>query len=118
LKTKQIGSKGEVIALQYLELKGYELVLKNYRFKRAEIDLIVQKENLIVFVEVKYRKNADFGFPEEFVRKSQRRRIQTAAENYLSEMQWNQNIRFDIISIMPNADGNDYDIMHLEDAIY
>ena len=65
--TKEIGDRGEQLAVNYLIEKGYSLKERSYRFKRAEIDIIVGKGNIVVFVEVKFRTGTGFGFPEEVV---------------------------------------------------
>lgn len=112
--TKELGDKGEQLAIDFLLQKNYEMVSKNYRYKRAEIDLIVRKGNCIIFVEVKYRTGVGFGFPEEVIKGSKKKLIQIAAENYVIENDWNQSIRFDIISIIEK--GNHLQIEHFEDA--
>lgn len=100
--TKNIGDKGEKLALDFLIKKGFTLVAKNYRYKRNEIDLIVHNDKLLVFVEVKFRSSNQFGFPEEFVDSKKMKRIKEAADHFLHEYDWNKNIRFDIVSIEKN----------------
>lgn len=108
--TKQIGDDYEVKALNLLEQKGYTLLASNYRFKRNEIDLIVQKDHTIVFVEVKFRKNNSYGNPESFVDSAKLDRIIEAADHYIIENDWNGKIRFDIVAIMTS------EIIHFEDV--
>ena len=74
---------------------------KNYRYKRAEIDLIVltPSEKMLVFVEVKNRSRRDFGEAESFVSEAQQHRIKEAAEDYIFGINWKKDIRFDIVSI-------------------
>ncbi|HZY78599.1 MAG TPA: YraN family protein [Cyclobacteriaceae bacterium] len=110
----QTGNDGETLAARYLVAKGYEIVARNYRYGRAEIDLIVKKGNWLVFVEVKTRASEAFGFPEEFVDKEKESNILFAAENYMYLINWNGNVRYDIISVL----GPSKDIMHFEDAFY
>ena len=62
-----LGKKGETIAKEYLLEKSYSIVEKNWRYVKAEIDLIAQKEDVIVFVEVKTRSSNNYGDPESFV---------------------------------------------------
>lgn len=109
----QLGKNAENQAVNYLHSNGYVVLNRNYRFEKAEIDIIAQKNNLIAFVEVKYRKNDSHGFPEDFVSDSQKRRISDAAEEWIYENNWNGEIRFDIISITKNNG-----LEHLEDAFY
>lgn len=107
------GKLAESIARNYLEQLGFEVAEANYRFRRSEIDLIVLNETLLVFVEVKYRSNQKFGNPEEFVTDNQKNLIIEAADEYIRSINWQKNIRFDIVAI----DKNDQ-IEHFEDAFY
>jgi len=93
------GIKGEEIASRFLLEKGYTILEKNYRFGRAEIDIISEIENILVFVEVKYRSDKTFGEPELAVNDKKRTLLKAAAENYIFENNWLKEIRFDIISI-------------------
>lgn len=108
----QTGSDGEGAAAEYLVSKGYEILERNYRYSRAEIDLIVKIKNWLVFVEVKTRTSSAFGFPEEFVDRAKEELILMAAENYIDKINWEGNVRYDIISILKG------EIMHFEDAFY
>ena len=110
----KIGSKGENLAADFLRRKGFKIVAQNYRFRRAEIDLIVQKENWIIFVEVKTRSSTNFGEPEEFVDDHKVRNIFKAAEEYIFSNNWLGHIRFDIVSVKL---GREVVIDHFEDAI-
>lgn len=107
------GKYGEDLAVSFLEEKGFEIIERNYRYKRGEIDIIAMFENvLLVFIEVKIRKNDDFGSPETFVSNKQQRLIISGAEDYVYAINWHKDIRFDIITIT-----NDQ-IEHIEDAFY
>lgn len=114
--TREIGDRSEAHAADYLKKKGYHLLEKNYRYKHCEIDLIMQYQKTIIFVEVKSRKNAKFGYPEEFVDNKKAEHIRTAAEGYTFEEEWNGMIRFDIVSIIHSTDGEVKEIEHFEDA--
>lgn len=109
------GKIGENFAQKYLLEKGYEILAKNYRYSRFEIDIIAQKDEILVFIEVKYRKSLQFGYPEQAVSQLKIKQIKSAAEQYLFEKNWNNNIRFDIISIVDQKK-SDLEILHLEDA--
>ncbi|WP_436514431.1 YraN family protein [Ekhidna sp. To15] len=100
-KTK--GIEGEAIAKRHYENIGCEVLEENYRFGRAEIDLIaMESERLLIFIEVKRRSRRDFGEPETFVSESQQQRIKEAAEHYIFAINWKKDVRFDIVCI----DGN------------
>ncbi|WP_424962689.1 YraN family protein [Ekhidna sp.] len=102
-KTK--GIQGEAIAKHHYEKQGCEILETNYRYKRAEIDLVaLQKEKLLIFIEVKNRSRKDFGEPETFVSEAQQNRIKEAAEDYIFGINWKKDIRFDIFCVEPNGD--------------
>ena len=111
-----LGKKGETIAKDYLLEKGYSIVEKNWRYLKAEIDLIVQKDNFIVFVEVKTRSSNNYGDPESFVSDRQQKMIINAASEYIMKNDIESEARFDIISIIINNKAED--IKHIEDAFY
>jgi putative endonuclease len=108
--TVETGKYWEDRAASYLTDKGYKIIHQNYRFKHGEIDLITMKDNVLVFAEVKYRQNADFGYPEEFVTKQKAKMVKMTASHYIFKVNWQKNIRFDIISILGK------EIEHFEDA--
>lgn len=116
MNTQKIGKKGENIAVEFLEKKNYQVLLKNYRYKKNEVDLIAIKNSLLIFVEVKLRSNLDYGMPEETVSEAQKKRIIETAEHYIIENNWQNDIRFDIISITNLNDS--YKIEHFEDAFF
>lgn len=109
------GQSGEDLAAHFLEKKGYRIIERNYRYRRAEIDLIAQKEQLLVFVEVKTRGNNSFGNPEDFVGSRKAAMIVEAADHYIHQHNWQSNIRFDIIAILTRPH---LDIQHMEDAFF
>jgi putative endonuclease len=105
------GKKGEDIAAGYLEGNGYEILERNYRYRRSEIDIITKKEKTLIFVEVKFRSGDFFGTPEMAVDSKKETQVLNAADNYIFENDWNGPIRFDIISVLKNNS-----IEHFEDA--
>lgn len=94
-----IGKKGEQLAAEFLMKKGFEIVVRNYRYKHAEIDLIIKRDDWLIFVEVKARSSSDFGEPEEFVDTRKVNKIFEAAEEYIYSTDWHGHIRFDIVSV-------------------
>jgi putative endonuclease len=106
----QIGKNGEEQTTQWLISNGYTILERNYRAGRSEIDIIAMLENTMVFIEVKKRKNAYFGYPEDFVSDAQIERIHAAAEAYMIEKMWQGKVRFDIIALVRN------ELTHLPDA--
>ena len=111
-----IGKKGELLAVAYLEEKGYKVLETNYRFRKSEIDIIACSGEVLVFAEVKTRSGHDYGMPETFVSKEQENSIIRGAEAYIHELDWQKDIRFDVIAILRNTDK--YEINHFEDAFH
>lgn len=110
------GKLGEKLAATYLEEKGFTIVCANYRHRRGEVDLVAQKENLLLFVEVKARSgNGAWGMPEEAVGARKAARIIACADAYIFEKDWQGDIRFDIIAIEL---GEKTRITHFEDAFH
>ena len=111
---KKIGDQGEDNAVNFLFANGYEVLERNYRFGRAEIDIIALKDSVMVFIEVKSRKNIIYGYPETFLSEQQQDRIHLAAEEYVLQQAWQGEVRFDIIAIL--WEGKDPTLDHFEDA--
>lgn len=111
-----IGKKGEDLASEFLIAKGYSVLERNWRYKRSEIDLITKKDELIVFVEVKTKTYVAYGNPEDAVDKRKAAKVVEGAEEYIHQIDWTGDIRFDIISIVLEKD--EQRILHLEDAFY
>ncbi|MGM0579621.1 MAG: YraN family protein [Bacteroidota bacterium] len=115
MNTKKIGDKGENFAVKILETKGYEILERNYRFKRCEIDIIALHNNLLIFIEVKSLHSFNHGYPEERVNQAKIDKLMEAAENYIYAINWQKDIRFDILSINLNEPDK---YLHIEDAFY
>jgi putative endonuclease len=113
---QSFGKKGEVIAADFLLAKDYQVLERNFRFKKSEIDLICRLDDLLVFVEVKTRSNRAYGEPETFVSINQQRSVIRAAEQYIINVNWVGDIRFDIIGIYQR--GEEQEISHFHDAFY
>ena len=115
---KQVGDFGESLALVFLENKGYVLRAQNFRTRLGEIDLIMQNEEFLIFVEVKTRKNAHFGMAHEFVNERKMMKIRTVATLWLSKNETNLQPRFDIVEIYAPQGENtkNPEITHWEDA--
>ena len=115
MENKVKGKLGEALAKKHLEFIGIKIIKENYRYKRGEIDLIgISSNQLLVFIEVKYRKNVNFRKPEDFVSKRQKKNIIQTADADIHQIHKKKDIRFDIISILVS----DETIIHLEDAFY
>ncbi len=113
-----IGKKGEDIAAEYLVEKGYAVLERNWRFKKAEIDIIAKEnDGTLVFVEVKTRSYTYFGEPEAFVDDKKKSLMLDAASEYMRRIDYDWAIRFDIIGIVLEK-GKKPRISHFEDAFF
>lgn len=99
----QDGRRGEELAYRYLRREGYKVVARNYRPKssKGEIDLLGWDGEMLACVEVKTRKNADFGRPEEFVGGEKRRHLMRTAHNYARRAKVDPaRLRYDVVSVI------------------
>lgn len=110
----ETGKQGEEIAARFLSEKGYTVICSNWHFGKGEIDIVSQKDNIMIFVEVKTRASSDFGEPETFVTKKKQRLIIRTANAYLRSKNIELESRFDIISVITGKDT--IEIQHIEDA--
>ena len=101
-----LGKKAEDLAAEYLIKNGYRILVRNYRYQKAEIDIISEKDNLIIIIEVKARSTDFFILPQEAVTKCKIKSIVTAANHFMEEFNKNLEVRFDIISVLPDEKGN------------
>ena len=108
------GNIGEVITIQYLEERGFTILETNYTTKLGEIDIIACKGNVIHFVEVKYRKNHNFGLGREAVTYAKRKTIRNVAMSYLQfkKLYDKVDVSFDVADIVGEL--NDCQIDYLE----
>ena len=112
---RAFGDRGESIACGYLINHGYKIIKRNYSCKFGEIDIIVKKDNNLVFVEVKTRTNTFFGEPQEFVDYNKIERMNMAIDCFLGfyKIEDKYNLRIDVIEII--FDKNDrYRLNHIE----
>jgi putative endonuclease len=98
----ELGKWGEDFATNFLLQNGYHLVERNVRFKKFEVDIIAEKDEQLVVVEVKARNTAEIGEPWRAVTKSKQRQIINVADYYVQKNQIDKDVRFDIISIVHN----------------
>jgi putative endonuclease len=120
LKTnrQKLGKKGEEIAANFLESKGYSILHKNFRTQYGEIDLIAQLGKELVFIEVKTRTSKNYGYPEDSINQRKQEHILASSQAYLQQFselstQW----RVDVVSILFRSGENQPEIVHFENAI-
>lgn len=112
----ELGKKGEQLAVDYLLKSNYEILERNYRFQKAEVDIIAQKDTILAIVEVKTRSTIDFGNPQDFVKPKQIKNLVKAVDEYITKNDIHLEVRFDIIAIVKAK--NKFEIEHLENAFY
>ncbi len=112
----ELGKKGEQLAVDFLLKHGYEIVERNYTYKKTEVDIIAKYKDTLAVVEVKTRSSIGFGNPQDFVKPKQIQNLVKAIDNYITTNNLEVEVRFDIIAIVKQ--GNGFSIEHLEDAFY
>lgn len=115
-KHNELGELGEDLAVEELEKNGYEIVERNWRYKKAEIDIIARKNEVLAIVEVKTRSSDYFGDPQDFVNTKKIKMLVEAVNEYVNSKDLEVEVRFDIIAIIKNE--NKFTIEHLEDAFF
>ena len=110
----ELGKKGEQLAIDFLLENGYKILEKNYRYLKAEVDIIAQKNDVLVAIEVKTRTSNYFGSPEEFVNPKKIKLLIAAIDNYVVQNDLDVEVRFDIIAIVTNSKNTR--IEHIKDA--
>jgi len=110
----ELGEKGEELAVEFLQKKGYKILERNWRFKKAEVDIISQKNDVLAVIEVKTRSSNYFGNPQDFVNPKKIQLLVEAINEYVTSKDLDIEVRFDIIAILKNK--KTFDIEHLEDA--
>lgn len=118
MDSREKGNWGEEKAAKYLKHHGYRIVERNYRCRQGEIDIIAERNGLIIFIEVKTRKNSDYAEAREFVTTAKQQRVIIAAQHWLQENSCEKQPRFDVIEIYaPDGENSrNIKINHLENA--
>ena len=106
----ELGKKGEQLAIDYLLKNDYSIIERNFRFDKAEVDIIARKGGSLAIIEVKTRSTTDFVKPKQI------QRLVKAVDEYITVNKLDVEVRFDIIAIV--KEGKNYNITHLENAFY
>jgi len=110
----ELGKQGENLAADFLFKNNYKILERNWRYLKAEVDIIAIKDNTLAIVEVKTRSSAYFGDPQDFINPKKIQLLVTAANEYVLSRNLDIEVRFDIIAIVLNKKGTT--IEHLEGA--
>lgn len=111
----ELGKWGEDLAADYLQRKGYTIIERDWKSGRRDLDIVAKNGNVIVFVEVKTRRNSLYGQPEEAVDYRKLQSLQQAINHYIKFRHISQEVRFDIISIVGTI-GSEPDIQHIQNV--
>lgn len=109
------GKIAEDLAVDFLVRNQYKILARNFRYLKAEVDIIAEFNNQIIIVEVKARNTEAFLEPQEAVNKKKIRLLISAASYYIEENNIDKEVRFDIISVLPNKQKT-LKIHHITDA--
>lgn len=118
MKKKEIGQYGEDLAARFLIGKGFVIVERNFRTRWGEIDLIVKKEKILHFVEVKTRTSLQFGAPTEAINYFKQQRLLGAANMFLlARNRKEKDFQFDAVSIVLNIEAKTAKIRLIENIL-
>ena len=111
-----LGQKGENLAADYLNEQGYQIIHRNYRYLKAEIDIIARTEGVLVMVEVKSRHEGFYEDISEAIPIKKRNLMVLAADHYVQKHRLDVEVRFDIITVIKTSFG--FALNHEPDAFY
>lgn len=114
MNSTEIGRKAEAAARVYLDMRGYKVVEHNWRRPRCEIDIIAKKNDIVYFVEVKYRFNDNQGGGLEAITKSKLKQMQYAANTWVEEHKWQGQFSLAAVEIS----GSNFVVMSFIDNVY
>ncbi|NDV47319.1 YraN family protein [Paludibacter sp. 221] len=109
-----IGRQGEEQVRLYLMSENYKIRHVNWMCRKLELDIVAEKDGMLVIVEVKTRSTDYFEHPQEAITPRKIRNIVNAAHEYILQFDWKGETRFDVISVIPQ--GEAFNIEHIEDA--
>ncbi|RJO61226.1 MAG: YraN family protein [Dehalococcoidia bacterium] len=118
MKTRATGQLGEKLAQNFLKKRGYRIVETNYRSRDGEVDIIVSKDGILVFVEVRAKSSRTFGTPEESITRRKKQKLILVAQDYvqthgMQESPW----RIDFVAVELDNTGKAVRIEQFEDAV-
>jgi putative endonuclease len=115
---KQIGSAGETMAAEYLLQKGYEIIVRNWRCRTGELDIVAGQDDMLVIVEVRTRRKIGrYGLAKESVNARKQIQVRETAQFYVHRYKlYDHKIRFDVISIDMDADEKKLQLEHIQGA--
>lgn len=112
----ELGKEGEAEAVVYLENRGYTILHRNWRSGRFELDIVAKKDKELIVVEVKTRRNNQYGLPEEAVTSRKIKHIISSTDSYLKRYAIDLPVRFDIITVVGTKPP--FQIEHIKEAFF
>ncbi len=113
----QVGKIGEDTARNFLESKGYKIIEQNYKTKYSEIDLVVEKNKELIFVEVRTKIGENFGTPEDTLNNKKLSKVRYNALAYTAFKKWSGPIKIDAICIVLRQDYTVLRLNHYENIV-
>ncbi len=112
MQKKELGKKGEDLALRFLNKNGYRIIERNYVCKMGEMDIIAREKDTLAFIEVKTRTSTAFGPPQLAVNASKQRQMSKVALNFLKEKKLEEvKARFDVVAILLGPQGEEIELI-------
>lgn len=97
-----LGSRGESVALKFLEMRGMKILHTNWRAGKREIDIVAMDGKYLVFCEVKTRSDSRFGYPEDSIDSAKQKHLYEAGREFLQQFPHSGPLRFDVVSVLLN----------------
>ena len=114
MTTTAAGQKAELTATNYLEMRGYDILERNYRRPRCEIDIVARTNDVVYFVEVKYRKSDSQGGGLEAITQTKLRQMQFAAETWVDDYKWRGDYQLAAIEV----GGKEFAVLSFIESIF
>ena len=112
MQEKELGKKGEEVALRFLKKNGYKIIEKNYVCKMGEMDIIAREKDTLVFVEVKTRTSMVFGPPQLAVNSTKQMQLSKVALYFLKEKRLEEvKARFDVVAVLLRPRGDEIELI-------
>lgn len=112
MKKKELGQKGEELALRFLKKNGYRILERNYVCKMGEVDIIAREKDTFAFIEVKTRRSTAFGPPQLAVNPAKQMQLSKVALHFLKEKRLEEaKARFDVVAILLGSKGEEIELI-------
>ncbi len=113
MSTTSIGRAAEDSAAEYLKQHGYKILNQNWRTRWCEIDIVAKKDNIVSFVEVKYRKSDEFGGGLQYITPAKQKQMEFAAQFWVSSNNWDGDYNLAAVEVT----GPEFEITEFIDSI-